>query len=160
MIRSFIFFIAIVFGLAIAFPIVNIIFSDINTAVQGMDDMPAVGKTSMNTQATSFSTVWDYTFLVTFLAVIAGLIGLAYFLPTNPVVVFATMIVIVIVGILSGFLANAWAASTGGTDQFSASVASFPIMNFIISYYLHFTVVIGFLILIVFYAKPNQEGAF
>lgn len=157
MIRSFVFFLAIIFGLAIALGIINLIFSGLNTAIQDADQFPTVAKDSMDDQATNFSTVWDYTFLLVFLAAVTGLVGLAFFLPTNPVVVFATMIVVVIGGALSGYLANSWIDVTSGVDPFSASITSFPIMNFIISNYLHFVVVVGFLVLIVFYAKPNQE---
>jgi len=45
-------------------------------------------------------------------------------------------------------------------DAFSSASANFPVLNFIISNYLVFVVAVLFLVLIVFYAKPNPEGAF
>ena len=160
MIRSFIFGIVILFGLAIALPIIGIIWGDLNTAFQGEDVFPTVAKDSFDTQATAYNSVWDYTFLIVLFAIVAGLISLAYVLPTNPVLMFVIILIITIMGLLAGFLANAWGDVTSGTNAYSAAVAGFPIMNFVVTYYLHFTIAIGFIVLVVFYAKPNQEGVF
>ena len=160
MIRSTVYFILVFFVVVLSLPIVFLILSNFNDAIQDAPMMPTTAKSSIQTQTDKFGTIWDYTVLICFFAVAAALIGIAWILPTNPVVVFASMIVVVLLAILAGFLANAWEEITTGSGAYAASAASFTIADFLMSHYLHFTVALGFLILIVFYAKPNQEGVF
>jgi len=135
-----IYFVMAFFVVGISIVMAYIVMGGINDAIQDADQFPNLSQTTMQSQTDSFSTVWDYTTLIIFFAIVA------------------MVIIIAIIGAVTGYLANAWSDLTGGTDAFSAAAASFPVLNFIISNYLVFTVGVLFLVLIVFYAKPNQEG--
>jgi len=160
MIDDAVYFVIMFFVVGISLVLVSIVMGGINNAVQDAPQMPNISKETMQSQTTSFNTVWDYTTLIVFFAIVAGLLGLAWILPTNPIVVFAMVIIIGGIGAVTGYLANAWIDMTSGVDAFSSASANFPVLNFIISNYLVFVVAVLFLVLIVFYAKPNPEGAF
>lgn len=160
MIEDIIYFTVGFFVVVLSVVIAYMIMGGINDAIQDNDQMSTLAKTTMQTQTTKFSTVWDYSLLVVYFAIVAGLLAIAYVLPTNPVVVFATIIIIAVLGAFSGYLANSWIETSTAGDSFGAAAASFPVSGFILTHYLEFTIGMCFLVLIVFYAKPNPEGAF
>ena len=142
------------FGIGIALLVVNMAFESIAAAIDDAPGLPAIATDTMNEQSGRFSTVWDYTFLTIFFAVVAGSLILSYYLATEPAIFFVMWIVVGILTILGGYLANAYETVTAD-GLLGASAAEFPIMSFIVGNLLYFMVPVMFLMLIVFFAKPR-----
>lgn len=154
MIRDALFIIGMLFAIGIALLVVNMAFESIATAIDDAPGMPAIATETIDEQSTRFSTVWDFTFLVIFFAVVAGSLILSYYLATEPAIFFIMWIVVGILTILGGYLANAY-DTVIQDGLLGASAAEFPIMSFIIGNLLFFMVPVLFLMLIVFFAKPR-----
>lgn len=105
-----------------------------------------------------FPTTWDYTFLTVFIGVMIGVLIISYFLASNPVFFFVFMFIVIVFGGFAGYLSNAFEQIVSDS-VLGASAANFPIMSFIMNNYLLFVVATIMLMLIVFYAKP-QDGGF
>lgn len=152
-------FTIMLFVVSIGLIVVYIAYDSINVALSGNDQIPQEDKDRFDEGSDAFPTTWDYVFLTVFVGVVAGILIISYLLATQPVFFFVFMFVVVVLGALAGYIANAF-------DEiildpvFAASALNFPIMSFIMSNYLLFIVVTVMLMLIVFYAKPNTDGGF
>lgn len=104
-----------------------------------------------------FSSIWDYTFLFVCVTMVIGGMILSYLLPSNPVFLIIAVVVLGVLGGISGFIANAWLSLTENS-VFSLALQSLPITNFIISHYIIFTIFAIILIVIAFYAKSPDGG--
>lgn len=153
MIRDLFLFIALIFGVACAVLVIYMILDGMTAGINA-SPMEQEQKDFMTQYTTDFSNVWDYTFLTVYVAGILGLLILIYFLEGNPALLFGIILVVMILAAFAGYLANAWAEMSSDAT-ISATVSHFPIMNYIISNYLTFTLVTGFLMIIVFFAKPG-----
>jgi len=102
-----------------------------------------------------FATIWDYSFLFIYVVIVIGAMILSYFLPSNPVFFIAAILATIILGGIAGFLSNAWVGVAEGT-VFETSVNSFPIINYMMTNYILFIVIMVFLMIITFYAKGEQ----
>lgn len=154
MIRDMAFYTIMLFAIGCAFVIAYIVSDNLNTAFQGIDDLPAQAKTDMANFNTRYPTVMDYTFLTILVAALAGTLLLVWFLPVNPIVFFVVMIVMTVISGLAGYLANAFIEMQGDT-VLGASITNFPIIEFILSNYLVVIMIFGVLSMIVFFAKPG-----
>jgi len=149
-------FVVMLFVVAIGLIVVYVAYDDIDGALSANDQIPAAEQARFSAGADAFPTTWDYVFLTAFVGVVAGILIISYLLATQPVFFFVFMFIVIILGGLAGYIANAF-------DEIildpvlSASALNFPIMSFIMTNYLIFIVVLVMLMLIVFYAKPNSE---
>lgn len=157
MIRDILVIVGLIFLIGVSVGIVNYGFGLITDAMVNDDQISATATASMEERADNFSTVWDYTFLTIFVAVVVGALILSYVLRASPALFFLVLIVVVLVGILAGFLSNAFGEIAAEADL-SASYTQFPIMSFILNNYLLFIVVVAFLMMFVFFAKPVEQG--
>lgn len=131
------------------------ILDGMNTGIS-QSPMPQAQKDFMTNYRDDFSNIWDYTFLTVYVAGILGLLIIVYFLDGNPALLFGLIIIVMLLSALAGYIANAW-IKAGQDTILSATFQQFPIMNYIMSNYLIFTVVTGFLMLIVFIGKPGGQ---
>lgn len=128
--------------------------SIMTTALLDGTPLSVVDSAKIQQYQDDYENSWDYAFLTIMVASVIGLLILSWVLASNPGMFFLLFIIVMIFAGLAGYLANAWDAIMGDT-VFSASVASFPIMDFIIGHYLSTVVVTGLLMLLVFFAKPG-----
>lgn len=117
-----------------------------------IDTLPAAQTTQMNDIKLRYENVFDGVFLTLLIGVIISLLGASFLLRSNAVVFFIMLLVVTILAGLSGYLANAFSQVT--TDSV-LSMDKFPITDFVMSNYLGFVVVMIFLMLVVFFAKPS-----
>ena len=157
MIRDATLFVIMLFVLSIAFMVVYIAYDNISDAIQDNAIIDQDIADRFTEGADGFASTWDYVFITIFIAVVIGVLIISYVLATQPVFFFVFTFLVIILGALGGYIANAF-------DElildpvFSGASANFPIMSFVMSNYLLFVVVVVMLMLIVFYAKPNQGG--
>ena len=155
MIQDYAFAIAMIFVISIAILVSYIAADNINTVVQNNTQFNAQSKSVMGDFTTRYPQVMDYTLLVIYIAVIIGMIVLSYPLQTNAGLYFVIVVGLMIVGSFGGFLANSW--ETLKDDLIlEATISHFPITDFMISHYLIFTLLAGFLCMIAFFAKPSE----
>lgn len=102
---------------------------------------------------------FDYIVLVIFLALCLAMIITGWLVGGHPIFMFFYFIVIVIGVVLGAILANAWETiSTNVT--FITTLGSFPITDHIVSALPIYTTIIGFIGMVVMFAKPflvNQQ---
>lgn len=100
----------------------------------------------------------DYVLLALFIGMVIGLIISSYFVGGHPIFAIVYMIVIVISVILSAVLANVWESVTA-FSKFAATLSVLPITNHIILNLPLYMAAVGFIGLVVMFAKPYSEGA-
>lgn len=99
-----------------------------------------------------FPTIWDYSFLFIYIVIVIGGMILSYFLPSNPVFFIAALLATIILGGIAGFFANAWLEVVEGT-VFETAATNLPIIDYMVSNYVLFIVIMVFLMIVTFYAK-------
>ncbi len=99
----------------------------------------------------------DWIYLVAYFGLHVGIIVLAYFLRSHPVVYIAGIFIIVILIMIAAPLSNVW-EEISGTDEFVASAAKMPKADYILDNLPVFETVFAFLTLIAFAAFARGEG--
>ena len=102
---------------------------------------------------------FDYVVFGVFIGLILALIITGWFIGGIPIFMFIYFIVIVIGVVLSTMLANTWSDITGASI-FGSTVTNFPITNNILSNLPYYMAVIGFIGIVVMFAKPYVESRF
>ena len=153
-----IFFVSWVFFFGIFAFAMWVAWQDTNTEFQQTDALSAESKALFADQATAYNEYMDYTFLTVFVAIVLGTLILSYFLRTQPALFWPLWIVTMVLGIVAGYLANAWGVFTS-SGKFANAVGTFPITNHILSNYLTYVVGMSLLMLAVYFAKPQGGDA-
>ena len=98
----------------------------------------------------------DYFIFVLFVGLVLALIVTAWFVGGYPIFMFFYFIVIAIGVVLSAVFANVWVAVTNEA-VFGGTIAHFPITNNLLSSLPIYLAVVGFVGVVVMFAKPSQE---
>lgn len=163
-IPSIIYFVVAIFVVGV------IIFmaSHVNLQIyQSLDKQLASNPTTNNTQAlTSLQTIeategghiWDYAFLGIFLGILLVLGLTGYSVRISPVFYWVYGVLSMLVLLIGVLLSNTWQAMAAD-PQFTATVARFPIMNFVLGTY-YPTIVLGavILVMILLFSKSADSG--
>lgn len=155
MIRDVALFVVMVFFVGFGILVVYIGFDEIAGSLQNQSFIPNATADRIQNQADEFPGTWDYTFLTIFIAVVIGVLALSYALRSNPIFFFVFLIVVIVLGGLAGYISNAFEEMTQDS-VLGAAAANFPIMSFVFNNYLLFVVAMVMLMIIVFFAKPNE----
>jgi hypothetical protein len=103
----------------------------------------------------------DYIVLTVFIGMILALIITSWYIGASPVFIFVYFLVIVIGIICGAILSNAW-ESVSTHAPLSSMLASFPMTNHILLNLPFYIAAIGFIGMVVMFAKPygmqSQEG--
>lgn len=140
------------FVFALCVVIAFYIYGQFNNAFQDNDLISQEIKDNFETDYDRFPTIWDYSFLFIYVVLVIGAMVLSYFLASNPIFFIAALLVTIILGGIAGFLSNAWVDAVEGT-VFSTAVESLPIVDYMISNYIVFIIIMVFFMVITFYAK-------
>lgn len=107
----------------------------------------------------NFGTVFDNSFLMIYVGIVIASLVLSYVLRSNPGMFFAMLLIVFLFSIIAGYMGNAY--TTFASDQgMQGAAASLPIQAFVMDNYLVFTLVNTILMIIVFFAKPNEGGGY
>lgn len=156
MIRDLMLF--IFFGSVLAFLVLGmyIAWSETNDALQG-SDLPTDTKTFFNEQTENYENGWDYVYMTVLISIFLGVLILSYFVSSTPVLFWVMWLVVMILSSVAGYLSNAYAAALE-EPALAASASHFPMMSFTMAHYLEVVVVLGMLMLLIFFAKPSDGG--
>ncbi len=100
----------------------------------------------------------DYLIVGLFMGLALALIITGWFIGGNPIFSFIYSIIVILGVIFSSILAHIWQEITTAS-VFGTTVANFPISNHILSWLPMYLAIIGFIGLIVMFAKPYFSGA-
>lgn len=155
MITDYVYGTIMLFAISMSFIVAFFALGELNDSIQANPDVPAIAKSGIQNNTDRFDTVLDWTFVLIYAAVIIGSVIISYVLPTNPGLYFGLVIVIVIISAIAGYLANAY-VMISEEDSLSATFTNYPMMSYIIQHYLLFTMITGFIMLIAFFARPQE----
>lgn len=100
----------------------------------------------------------DYLILGVFIALVLGLIITSWFIGGNPLFMFVYFIVITLAVIVAAILSNVW-ETVSGASVFGTTLGSFPLSNHIMLLLPYYIGVIGFIGIVIMFAKPYlSEG--
>lgn len=151
-----IWFVVIMFVIALAGVIAYEFFRNVNNSVQGMDGniVNTNVKTQFSTSDSRFHLVFDGMFLTLLIGGSIGLMVTSYLLRSNPILFWFMMIIVMLLGAIAGNLSNAFITTITGT-QLSTSAALFPMTSFVMANYLVFIIILGFLMIMSFFGNTN-----
>lgn len=157
MIQDMIYFFSFMFMLAFFTLGMYIAWSETDAAFSNTEAITPEAQAVFSEQATRFPQWMDYTYLTIMIAVFIGILILSYFVSTVPVMFWAMWLFVMVLSAVAGYMANAWFETTQD-GILSIAVQQFPIMNYVVSNYMAVVIILGMLMLIVFFAKPSGGG--
>lgn len=132
------------------------IISAVNVEVQDMDSLPSESKAAFNVVEDKYKSSLNTGFLLLwFGAFIAALIS-AWFIDTNPVFFFLSLLILIIIFVAAVPIVNVTEAILT-SSMLSSETAEFPIILWFIANFYKIIVVQGVIILITLYAKMRAE---
>lgn len=154
MIQDTIYFFVMLFVIGVFIVALNIAWNGINDGFQSSDAISGEAKAMFGEQTSRFPTTMDYSFVFILVAVFIAILLVSYYVSTNPILFWVFWIIIMVLSAVGGYLANAWEASTE-EGVLASSVLQFPMIDYTLSHYMHVTIILGMLMLLVFFAKPS-----
>lgn len=152
-------FIAVIlFSMAIGLFVVHYA---LNESVDALITNPSINQT--NKTVTAFQDIekvtnkFDYLIFGLFIALSLSLIITGYFIGGHPIFMFIYFIIVVIAVTISTVLSNSWEYITQ-LPIFSTTISSFPITNNLIIYLPIYVAVLGFIGIVIMFAKPYISG--
>jgi hypothetical protein len=109
---------------------------------------------AMNSANDAVSKV-DYIFIGVFIALTLGLIITGWFIAGNPIFIFFYFLIITVGVVVGAILSNTWEAFTL-KPIFGTTIAALPMMNHVMLYLPYYLTAIGFIGMIVMFAKPKE----
>ena len=161
--RDVLFIAVILFGLAIGFFTIHYMMGE---TVDRLIANPVINQSSSAVEAFEgidiMTSRLDYVIFGVFIALVLGLIITSWFIGGNPIYMFIYFIIVVITVVISTVLANTWEMITQGdiaaTVFGTASFNAFPLTNNLMLYLPIYISIIGFIGIVVMFAKPAIQG--
>ena len=100
----------------------------------------------------------DYLMLGVFIGLTLAYIITGWFIGGNPIFMFIYFLVTVVTTVVATIIANVWVDMTGAAE-FGTTIAAFPITNHLLSNLPYYVAVLGFIGIVVMFAKPYFMGA-
>lgn len=158
-VRDVVFIGVILFVIAIGFFVIK--FTS-DTIVSKMVSIPMINQSqdtvnSLTGMQSKVNNRLDYLFLGLFIGLTLALIITGWFIGGQPIFAFIYTIIVVVSVILSTVFASTWQSITQASI-FGTTVSTMPITNHILSWLPLYVAIIGFIGLIVMFAKPSLQG--
>ena len=132
----------------------------VGESVSALTSEPSINDSSMAVDAfDSMSTVTnklDYVLFGLFIGLCLSMIVTAYLVGGKPIFMFFYFIVVIVVVAFSAVFANVWGEISTNAN-FGATVNAFPITNNILTLLPIYMAIIGFIGMVVLFAKPYFE---
>jgi len=148
----------LIFTFAIGFFIVFYMSSTVTTQ---MLSIPVINESASTVEVlesqSKVTSKMDYVIFGLFIGLVLALIISGWFVGGNPIFMAVYFLIIIIGTATAAVLSNVW-ETVAGASIFGATAASFPITNNLLSYLPLYTVIIGFLGMIIMFAKPYIMG--
>lgn len=150
----------LVFSLALG---LFILFFMSSKVVDTMVGMSAINQSSSAVSALQgidkVNARFDYSVFAVFIGLVLALIITGWFIGGMPIFMFIYFIVIIIGVVLSTVLSNVWESATGASI-FGDTTTHFVITNNIMANLPYYMAVVGFIGIVVMFAKPYVESRF
>lgn len=154
-----VFYIVIVFVLAVAIVIGYRVADDINTHIQGVSDeqLPTASKEVVSGFNDRYAAVFDYGFLIVFIFLLIATIVTGMMFDTHPALYFVSAFLLFILIILGAIFANTFEEFTA-TDQLATMDIenNLPIIYFFMTHFVAILVVFLFLVMGITYARARM----
>lgn len=150
-------YMVLLFVLAVGILVIYYVFSTINTSWQAAPGLTDQSKSMVSDFTTRFVGVWDFFYLLLVVGFALVTIILGFALRSHPVFAMLGLLIMLILGMVSVFLANAY-NSIASTSAFSSINAEFTFMSFLTTKLPHIVLILGALFLIVLYAKNKNQA--
>jgi hypothetical protein len=151
-----------VFALALGLLIIGFVSVTLTSHLQNTTTFQNDTYASAALGGTSYVTdKLDYLVLVVFIGMIIALIVTSWYIGASPVFIFVYFLVIVMGIVVGAILSNVW-ESVSTTAPLSMMLSSLPITGHIITYLPMYMAVVGFIGMVVMFAKPygsSNEGS-
>jgi len=132
----------------------------INKAADQMLATPAINESaSAVTSITATKTMtgrMDYVVFGFFIASCLGIIITGWFIGGSPIFTFIYFLVLIVAVILSTIVSNVY-EDISMTSVLSLSTSAFPITNHLLAYLPIYVAIIGFIGIVIMYAKPQTQ---
>ncbi len=139
--------------ISIMLPVFNIFMDTMNTSIQQSTDVEKA-QDSTQTLTDGFRNSSDIVFATVFFALYIGAIILAYFIDTDPLFLIAGIIILILISWVGMYFADAfYDISTDDTTLGNEIQTNFPIMKFIMSYFLEINLVLLAIVGAITYGK-------
>jgi len=157
-VRDVIFIEVILFVIAIGFFVIKFTADTIITSMVAIPSINSSSSTVAVFQGTQDKVTDNLDMLVMglFIGLTLALIITSWFIGGNPIFAFIYTIIVIIAVVLSTVLASTWQNITTAA-VFGTTVSGMPITNHLISWLPLYVAIIGFIGLIVMFAKPREE---
>lgn len=133
------------------------VYSIFNTAVDQMLNVSTVNSSNKTVSALEgaqeATNRMDYVIFMTFMGLCLAMIVVGWIVGSHPIFMFVYSMVMIISVILSAVFANVW-ASVSQASVFNNAISAFPITNNLLINFPIYMAVVGFIGLIVMFAKP------
>jgi hypothetical protein len=159
--RDILFICVIVFAFAIGFFMMHYV---IGTMVDQMVSNPTINESNASvtsiTMSKTLTNRFDYVIFGLFMAFILGIIITSWFIGGHPIFMFIYFIIIVIAVVISSIMNKVWVDVTQDIVLFGNTISYFPIANHILNNFPLYMTIIGFIGLIIMFAKPRLQQQF
>jgi hypothetical protein len=146
--------IILAFGLVIIYTVFTPLLSGmINNPVMQQNNQSIAALQSTQTNAIDRL---DYVFLFIFIGLFLVCLITSWFIAAIPLFVFIYFILLTFLCAISAIMSFVWYNFQLAPELTSTITLHFPITNYIMENFLVFTIILGFLSMIVMYAKPQQ----
>lgn len=156
--RDVLFVGVILLTLAVGFFLINFTMT---TVVNDLVATPVINAT--NASVTAFETVktvanrLDYILFAMFIGLVIGIVITAWFIGGHPIFMFAYFIIGTIAVVLAALFANVW-YDISNMVVFGTTLTNFPITNHLLTNLPIYIAIVGFLGMVVMFAKPYVAG--
>lgn len=148
----------LIFGFAIGFFTIYYISTTVTTQMLAIPTINQSSATVEVLQAQSkVTSKMDYIIFGVFIGLILALMISGWFVGGNPLFMAIYFLIIIVAVTSSTVLSNVW-ETTSQSSIFGSTVSSFPITNNILSNLPLYLAIIGFLGMVVMFAKPLLTG--
>lgn len=156
--RDLMFIAVLIFGFGIAFFAAHYA---LNESLDAMIENPVINQTNESVtalqDAKDLTARFDYILFALFIGLVLALIITGWFIGGQPIFMFIYFIVVVIATILSAVLSNVW-DTVVSTVSFASDISAFPITNHLISNLPIYIAIVGFIGIVVMFAKPALQN--
>lgn len=150
-------YIIILFTMAIVIVTIQIVWTAVDDGWSSSPNIPQVSKDIINLQATRHRPVWDNWMILAVLGYIIAIIITAMAIRSHPVFGGIAFFILVILGIISVYLSNAYFSFATGAGITSAA-SMFTKTQFVMDNMPYFVVGLGILFVIVLYSKVRNQA--
>ncbi len=156
-IQQIVYFMVLIFTIAITILISKVIFNEFDDALERGDMHTTESRKALRDMDTAFPTL-DNAILMILILLTVGLIITSFFIPTHPIFMFINVIGIFVLCFLGMILSNLYRDIIINSDQFLLVYGSFTKMNFIMNQLPWIAAIIIFIVTIIQYTKFQSGG--